>query len=106
MRQIATNCEFSILEDYKEAPLSRSLQHTHKSSRKPEQSLMNNEAEGIIWVTASFFSALDLKKTLKILILFKEEGASKFGRICFFLSTSFFIIIILNATMPSKNNLK
>lgn len=57
-------------------------------------------------MTASFFSALDLKKTLKILILFKEEGASKFGRICFFLSTSFFIIIILNATMPSKNNLK
>ncbi len=29
VRQIATNCEFSILEDYKEAPLSRSPQHTH-----------------------------------------------------------------------------
>lgn len=75
MRQIATNCEFSILEDYKEAPLSCSPQHTHKSSRKPEQSLMNNEAEGIIWVTASVFSAWDLKKTLKLLIRFKGKSA-------------------------------
>lgn len=52
VRQIATNCKFSVLEDYKEAPLSRSPQHTHKSSRKPEQSVMNKEAEGIICVTA------------------------------------------------------